>query len=176
MVICSSQMLWLCQWFCFALDIGLGSSHSGTHCKNLENCFYLCPGLASMMNLLILFAFVVGCFGFFFLRNGKWSTSHLFWWAMCSFLIIAIYPTCIVLTPGFIFSNYNNFQVHWDKSFPISRGEFWLAVRGSTRGGVVTPHQLDCESAIGNQAVLMCSECFNGFALCQACDMSTKNR
>lgn len=110
------------------------------------------------------------------MANGQLLT-HLFWWAMGSSLIFALYPTRIVLTPGFIISNYNNFQGRWDKSFPASRGgEFWLAVRESSRGGLVTPDQLGCEPAVGNQAVLTWSECVNRFALCQASDMNTKNR
>lgn len=28
----------------FLLVISLGSSHAATYCRNLENCFYLCPG------------------------------------------------------------------------------------------------------------------------------------
>lgn len=124
--------------------------------KILKTAFIFALGLLQWWPYSFSFLFLWS--GFFFsygMANGQLLT-HLFWWAMCSFLIIALYPTRIVLTPGFIILNYNNFQGHLDKSFPASRGEFWVTVKESSRGGVVTPHQLEC--VVRNQAVLTCSE------------------
>lgn len=169
MGICSSQVLCLSQWFCFVLNIGLGSSHSATRCKVLENCFYLCPGLASVWPYWFCWLLLWGVF----FSPKEWQMVNLspisfdeqcvlFWSLLFIFMLF------IGLAAGFIISNYNNFQVHWDKSFPTWRGDFWLAVRESARGGVVTPHQLESESAVGNQAALTCSECVNRLSLCQA--------
>lgn len=136
--------------------------------KFLKTAFILAWTCFSV-TLLILLAFVVGCF----FSPKEWQMVNLspisfdeqcvlFWSLLFIFMLF------IGLAAGFIISNYNNFQVHWDKSFPTWRGDFWLAVRESARGGVVTPHQLESESAVGNQAALTCSECVNRFSLCQA--------
>lgn len=61
----------------------LGSSYASTHCKNIENCFYLCPGLDSMMILLILFAFVVG---YFFPEE----------WQMVNFSFVSFDEQCVL--------------------------------------------------------------------------------